>query len=140
MKSLTIAILNLIILNSTIICGQNNKETMKEKTEIGIEIFEKDFNYKLNKYIKVMDTNGSLNTIDLIVIVRIYNTLIERNLKDEKGIYQKFSRLFSAKYIEIAANNLEATVTKGMCYYSKKYDLYIGGKPHQNSMYIIIKP
>jgi hypothetical protein len=43
--------------------------------------------------------------------------------------------LFFPAYVERIARVLEALPTKGMALYSKSYDLYLGGQPHQHSQY-----
>ena len=112
---------------------------MSNNKEIGIEISSTEFNCELDKYIVYMDSCDNLKIQDFIIIARIYNTIEMNNLNDTKESYKIFINKFTSKYLNLVIKGLEATLTKGMCYYSKKYDLFIGGEPHNNSMYRIIQ-
>jgi hypothetical protein len=118
---------------------QNKDITMKKANKSGIEIFLPDFNKKIEKYLNLMLSNGELNQLDYIAMVRIYNTLEINNLISEKKTYDEFMNSFIPKFLLKAEKELEATLSKGMSYYSKKYNLYIGGKYHNNSIYKIKK-
>jgi hypothetical protein len=106
--------------------------------QIGIEISQSDFDAKIARAIKVMSSRDSATIQDFIEFIRLHNTIEINNLENRKP-YSVFKELFTTKYLELTIAKLEATLSKGMSYYSRKYDLYIGGKPHVNSMYKILK-
>lgn len=135
-KVIYIAFFGLFLL-TTAINGQNKSSNMNNEIEIGIEILKQNFNNKVDTYINIMSSEDTITLQDYINMVRVYNTLEMRNLVSQQKTYMEFMKLFTTKYLELAAKKLESTLTKGMCYYSQKYNLYIGGKPHENSMYKI---
>ena len=74
-----------------------------------------------------------------IDMARIYNTIDQNKLVDEKDIYKEFMRLFVPDFARLACIKFETGSGKGLCEYSSKYDIYLGGMPHDNSMYKIIR-
>lgn len=84
-----------------------------------------------------MESRSELTNLDYVLLVRLYNTIEVKDLQSTDQLYKDFLSLFYPYYIEPSAVALRARLTKGMCYYSSEFDLYIGGKPHLNSMYQI---
>jgi hypothetical protein len=109
--------------------------------DIGIKISEKEFNALLDKYSKLLKLGDTMNVQDYIIMVRLSNTIGLQYFKNKNKKYEEFDKLFrNQKYIGLAIKKLEARQVS-MCYYSEKYDLFIGsdGVPHENSVYKIIK-
>ena len=48
---------------------------------------------------------------------------------------EEYVELFQSHYMSGAVSSLEASLTKGMAWYSQEHDVYIGGKPHENSQF-----
>ena len=70
--------------------------------------------------------------------VRFYNSLTHDVVLPRNSNLKIYTQLFFEKYSEQAVQKLKGVLTKGMAYYSKEYDLYIGGPRHTNSQYYII--
>jgi hypothetical protein len=83
-----------------------------------------------------LEDNNEFTASDYISMTKIYNTLSINDsllkLKYFMDFYGHYKNIYLFKCIEI----LEMHIGKGMCYYSKKYNIYIGGplKPN-NSQY-----
>lgn len=80
--------------------------------------------------------NSVKNVNEAVEIVRLYNT-ISFNPKIKESIRNTYTKLFFDFYLVEIVRILNASPTIGMAYYSKEYDLYIGGIPHKNSHYKI---
>ena len=108
---------------------------MKSNQNIGIEISKQNFDTMFQKYLYKME-NGSLFEIeDYLTIIRLNNTIEKGNLTYPKA--KEYNELFTNKYLIKAVEILDASLWKGGAFYSIKYGLFIGGKPHQNSQYYI---
>ncbi|SHN29604.1 hypothetical protein SAMN05216311_108226 [Chitinophaga sp. CF418] len=88
-----------------------------------------------------MENSDSLDLSTTITFIKIFNTIAKnRELKRSDPKYQVFEDLFRKKYLDISCKVIEGDIGRGMSYYSKKHDLYIGGPVHLNSQYHIIDP
>lgn len=111
----------------------------------GIPIGEIEFRLIVANELEKMkiDTfSVNISTDEAIVMVRIFNTLnIYRDMrvKDAPNNYGAFYEIFFKKYFFIIVKIIDGKIAKGMSYYSKKFNIYIGGLEHQNSQYYILK-
>lgn len=97
-----------------------------------------EFEKLVSVYTEYTGNNDTLSFEDIVIMIRLYNTITHDTLLNKSdGNYAGFTKVFMLQFAEVAAKRIEAYPTKGMAYYSKKYDLYIGGPPHANSQYYI---
>lgn len=94
-----------------------------------------DFNFEIDKRTNFILENNTMRIDDAIVMVRLANSIPFNKDLPKNDNYENYSKLFFGKYSEAAAKLLEAGLSRGMAYYSKDYNIYIGGLPHLNSMY-----
>ena len=92
-----------------------------------------EFRKLVLKYLDLMKANTSLTFDDYVTMVRIWNTIELQRLGPRDRDLQNYAKVFFSDYLERASKELNCVVSKGMSFYSPKYDLYIGGKPHPNS-------
>ncbi len=111
----------------------------------GIPIGETEFRLivanELEK-MKMVTSSMYISTDEAIVMTRIFNTLNvyrEMRVKDAPNNYGAFYEIFFRKYFFKIVEIIDGKIAKGMSYYSKKFNLYIGGLEHQNSQYFILK-
>jgi len=104
-------------------------------TNIGILMKYDAFNTLVEKYLSRMREGEDFDSDEHLELVRIWNTIESNQLSEVDKLFQEYSERYVSKYLQISATKLDATVTKGMCFYSQKHDVFIGGKPHQNSQY-----
>lgn len=114
--------------------GQNNQQ-MKAFENIGIPISKKSFDSSVTRCISLLKRENNINKDDFVTMIRLFNTI--EILHSSDLTYVKFRDLFFPNYIPKASKAINATLSKGMCYYSKEFNIYIGGKPHQNSQFFI---
>jgi hypothetical protein len=117
-----------------------NGQTYQNKRSIdsiGIPISKKSFDSLVVTCTSLLKTKtDAIGKDDFIPMIRLYNSITELNLPGKK--YDQFIGLFAPGYIGKAAKAINAKISRGMCYYSKELDLYIGGtRPYQNSMFKI---
>jgi len=105
----------------------------------GILVAKSEFDKSVDELNKLYTNNASLKRSDYILSVRIYNTIAMNNLINANSEYKTFYEFFSRKYLGQTARALHAKMAKGFCFYSKKYDLFIGGEPHANSIFCVQK-
>lgn len=120
---------------------QDGKDNIQVGKENLLDIKLNEFDKKIADRIDFMQQEKTMTIQDAIDMVRLDNTLsfdpiIQMQQNENFILYEK---LFFEKYMDKAAEILNALPTLGMAYYSKSYDLYIGGTPHVNSKYHIIK-
>ena len=98
-----------------------------------------DFKIKVEERISFIIEKDTMNIDDAIDMVRLFNTISHNEDLQKNENNKSYLKLFFGHYSEASAKLLKALPTKGMAYYSKDFDIYIGGPPHSNSMYNIIK-
>jgi hypothetical protein len=113
--------------------GKGNEKDIWD--DIGIPVEMKRFRALAAEYLARMESGVELSTEDYVTMARLWNTILFRHLDQDNELFRRYNTAFFPHYIERIANSLDAMVSKGMSYYSKTYDLYIGGKPHPNSIY-----
>lgn len=89
---------------------------------------------------KLMRKNHVFGVQEIIVLVRIYNTLqFEGNYQPQNENKNRFRRLFLEKYNDKAVAQLECTTSQGN-WYSRKYELFITSGYHMrcDNYYVII--
>ena len=136
-----IAILILMSITSTSCTGSvresNCQNNMSLSTD-SLKISQKTFDEKLLSYYDLMKESKDIGVDTMIDICRVYNTLGFEGLESkETSLYKDFSKLFFDEYMDRAVKMLEATLSRGMGYYSKKYNIDIGGTPRPGSAYTI---
>ncbi|MBD1364147.1 hypothetical protein IDJ77_10035 [Mucilaginibacter sp. ZT4R22] len=94
----------------------------------GIPIGKTDFDNKVAKYLKMMMNGFEFDKQDYIDMVRIYNT-IGWSFETPRDSYRLFYDAFLVVHVRPAVKKLNAGLSKGMSYYSPKYNLYIGDGP-----------
>jgi hypothetical protein len=101
----------------------------------GVPITRKAFDELIRVSIRQMEEARVLNEGECISMVRIYNTvtLIPDSKRSDAEV--EFLRRFIPAYLKQAVAKLDASLTKGMAYYSAKHDISIGGNPNHNSRF-----
>jgi hypothetical protein len=104
---------------------------------IGIPISQVKFNGMVGEANKAIKEND-LNTKNIITIIRIINTIQFDHLTDQTNANKEFFRLFNEKKCgDVFVKKLGAKDNIGGSYYSKKYKIYWGGIPDDNSKFLI---
>jgi len=130
---LLIVVINLLAFKS---CNGQNYQKMKSSDSIGIPISKRSFDSLVVKSTLLLERKAkAIDRNDYIIMIRLYNTITVLHLSNKK--YTQFINLFVPDNLGKAAKEINATISKGMSYYSKELDLYIGGKPHHNSQFDI---
>ena len=121
-------------------CNQANKKSPEAligktdslPTKIKYQIIkEKCFNY-----VEAFKRQKAFTTDEYIDIVRIYNTISLNRLRERDNIFKEFDDIFSKTYLNNIVNIFDAKLSRGLGFYSKKYDIDIGGAaPNKNSIF-----
>lgn len=107
---------------------------MEEKK--GIDMGRQAFDSLVIEYIGKMKAGGDrFSGNDFITPVRIWNTVNAAGLYDKPGPYKEFYDLFYPDLFRLAASELNTVLTKGMAFYSREHDLWLGGKLNANSYF-----
>jgi len=104
-------------------------------TNIGIPIEAQAFLTLVTQALEKMANTADFSTDEHITLVRIWNTIQANKLSDKQATFKRYTEQYRTTYMPQAIAKLEASLTKGMSWYSQKYDIYIGGIPHENSQY-----
>lgn len=113
---------------------------MSFETNVGIPIDGDEFERRVLDLVTRMADKAQFEVNDQITLVRIWNTLQANKISDRSSALKRYTELFRARYLNDLVTKLHMTLTKGMAWYSEKYDLYLGGKPHPNSQYKLPQP
>lgn len=101
-------------------------------------IYLSEFEKRIIQY-KSLNLSEDTISIELAIdMVRICNTIAYSKTLNANELYYNFVKYFYTECIDIVAKKIEAIPSRGLSYYSKKYNLYIGGSIHMNSKYCII--
>ncbi len=135
MITLVTVIINPYLCHMPPVQKERNHKTMTFETNIGIPIETQAFLKLVANFTEKMTNKEELTVDDHLTSVRILNTIQANKLSDKDDRYEKYIELYRLEYMQQSVSKLEATLTKGMSWYSKKHDIYIGGKPHKNSQF-----
>lgn len=108
---------------------------MNFETNVGPPIKDVELEKLIKEFIEKMKTISDFESADYLTMVRIYNTIQSNKLSEKQQMCKEFAELFQSQYVSKAISSLEASLTKGMAWYSQKYNVYIGGRPHENSQF-----
>jgi hypothetical protein len=97
----------------------------------------KQFTVLVEGLLKRMDRGEKLDDNQSVAVIRAWNTIEHEGSASRNPSYARFVELVWFEYLERIAQQLDATVNKGMVYYVPKRDLYLGGFPHENSRFQI---
>ena len=106
---------------------------------LGIPISSHQFDSLVQGLLNRFRSDTSVANIENdLQLVKVYNTIGFNFLQDNKDIYNEYFILFNTKYLDRIVKVLNAKMTKGLSYYSRQYDLQIGGWKTRNNFYRII--
>jgi hypothetical protein len=99
------------------------------------------FDIKLGAYLKLLKDGQTLSVSDCVEIVRFVNTLDMLKEASVKKEYNEFGVAVQER-LPMLITVLEMDVAKGFGYYSKKYNIYLGGdlRGHLESFYVLSEP
>lgn len=122
-----------LLLNIQFVRAQDSTLSIKpNQTDVGIPIAKTNFDRKVSNYLVSMSKWTVFKTEDYIDMVRVYNT-IGGSLPIKNDFYREYYTVFLVMYIRHAAISIDATLSKGMAMYSKKYKIWIGDVPLGNN-------
>jgi hypothetical protein len=103
----------------------------------GVAISSAEFRRLVVKYVLKMESGEPMASDDYITMARLWNTIERDQLVHADELFRRYHASFFPGFVAAFEKALGAIPTKGMALYSKKHDLYLGGKPHANSAYRI---
>jgi hypothetical protein len=110
---------------------------MGDEADIGSPIDAAEFRRLVEQHLARMEAGSDMSTDDYVIMTRLFNTIAFGQLVQRDEIFRRYHAAFFPRYVAPIQQALDATPTKGMALYAKDHDLYLGGKPHANSMYRI---
>lgn len=122
----------LIFFSCCLLTAQANAQKKCNKQMISI----KQFDSLVQKYINTISID-KIDTTMAFELARIYNTIEWENMSNEEC--KTFIAIYNKQYYYDVISLLEAKRWKGGSYYSKKFNITIGGVPQENSRYFITK-
>jgi hypothetical protein len=136
MNSLNKGFCLVVVILAISLNGYSQQQRQKRKNEIG----KMEFDFIVKSGTVIMQSSDSLDLASTIIFIKVFNTLSRNNeLIEEDQKYRVFYDLFYKKHLTASSKVIEAGPGRGMSYYSKKYDLSIGGSIPPNSRYFIIR-
>jgi hypothetical protein len=108
-------------------------------SSLGIVISAHQFDSLVVSLLTLFGSDTSEKKIDdYLSLIRVGNTIEFDELSDSSNECKKLLNLYLLKYMRKIAKLTDATLSIGWSYYSKKYDLQIGGVKTKNNCYRII--
>lgn len=114
---------------------KSRREPLPGAMEMGVPIEKNAFRALVTDYLGRMESAAPMATDDYVTMTRLWNTIEFRRLGPTDPLFQRYAAAFFPGYVERISKSLDAQPTKGMALYSKKYDLFIGGRPHAGSQF-----
>lgn len=108
---------------------------LKSQDTLSINQFDSLVIQNHNKMNMILQLKDSLSVGEAITLIRIENTLSygvdkyigKREFNIRKKKYLSFDSCFKIYFIKKVINKIEAKLGYGLGYYSKKYDILLGG-------------
>ena len=131
-------VLFLLILSYVKSQAQNIEGKSRLIDTFGIAISAHEFDSLVNSCLSKFKSDTSAKGIkDYLLLIRVGNTIGFNHLYDSSTKYNQLFSLFASKYMDSIVKLTDATMSIGASYYSKKYDLQIGGLKTGNNCYKI---
>jgi hypothetical protein len=119
-------------------CGFQDKNQMNDTT--GVLISSRGFDSLVQSLLMKFSSDTSVKLMDdYIVLVKAANTIAFGQLNESSRYCKELYDLFLFKYLNIIVKLTDAKLSKGLSYYSKKYDLLIGGGKYKTNYYRITR-
>lgn len=114
-----------------------NQVVFKNNDTVITCITEQNLINKIDSYTTKWKVGEDMIDAQYIEIIKLYNTISwnDGTLENEK--FKNFYNLVRTEILSVAIHKLNARLSTGMGYYSKKYDLRIGGSMNSNSYFTI---
>lgn len=94
------------------------------------------FSALVARYLASLDGGPDvLTAADYETMVRLWNTIKWHRPDRDEDLLAAFEARFFPHEVATVVSALQMTPSKGMALYSRERDLYLGGAPHDNSMY-----
>jgi len=122
--------------------AQNSAERLRalRDSSLGVVISPQKFDSLVSSLlIKFKSDTSEKKMEDYILMVKVCNTIGFDQLVDSSKIYKELFNLYNLKYVKTIAEATDATISIGYSYYSKKYDLQIGGIRTKNNFFKIVR-
>src|SRR5688572_20201466 len=98
-----------------------------EAARQGVALPPTAFRAVVAELLELMNAGTKPTAQQAIDLTRAFNTIQLRGLTSTDPLFAVFASVHFDNYIEQCANVLEATLTRGLGYYSATYDIMIGG-------------
>lgn len=115
---------------------------------LSIEMFDSMVIYHHKKMKMILESKDSLLSEEAVILIKIENTLLDglekfigqEEFEIRKEKYRSFDSCFVIYFIKKVIIKTEATISRGLGWYSEKYDIMLGGNmTDPNSRYYIKK-
>lgn len=117
-------------------CSDSDGATLQ--TQLADTLNRDEFSRLTSDYLAAMRARRTMNLAETITMVRLFNTILVNYPESSEEPMKSFRELFWKNYLLQSVSLLNASVTKGMGYYAKEYDLYIGGPDVTSSRFIVL--
>jgi hypothetical protein len=134
--AVTLSLLTLFYVRSQ---AQSIEEKYRLIDTLGIVISAHEFDSLVDSLSSKFKSDTSAKGIkDYLLLIRVGNTIAFDHLYESSTKCNELFTLFASKYMDTIVKLTDATISIGLSYYSKKYDLQIGGVKTKNNWYRII--
>jgi hypothetical protein len=120
----------------SIIGGEERQRALKDS--LGIVIPAHQFDSLVGFLLIKFKDSSEKKIEDYILLVKVGNTIAFDQLFDSCRECNELYNLYLFKYMKTIAKVTDATISIGLSYYSKKYDLQIGGVRTKNNYFRIV--
>ena len=117
-----------------ILFNSEDAKSQSDQRNLGIKISKVEFEEYINEYTKV-DSVYIFELDDYIRMVRMVNTISKKMIVCD--LCYSFNQIFYEKYADYIIIKLNLILHKGGALYSREHNLFLGGKPHENSQFFV---
>jgi hypothetical protein len=135
----------LVFLLPLFLCLQSQAQHAIEKrarladSSFGVVISAHQFDYLVKTLLTKFESDTSEKKIkDYLLLIKVGNTIEFDHLFDSSREFKELNDLYLYKYMKKIVQLTDATLSYDYSYYSKKYDIQIGGVKTKNNFYRIV--
>jgi hypothetical protein len=117
-------------------CSSSDGATLQ--TQVPDTLNRTDFIELAGHYLAEMKTHRAISNEECITMVRLFNTIETSFPNSTEEPLKSYRDVFWNDYLTKCVSQLNAKLTKGMGYYAKEFDLYIGGPDAASSRFVVM--
>ena len=120
------------------LAGCSSSDGAELQTQVPDTLKRSAFIDLTKQYLVEMKAHRTMSTDECITMVRLYNTIGYCFSDSSDATLKSFMDVYWNNYLQQCVSQLNAKLSKGMGFYSKEHNLYIGGPDDIGSRFVVL--